>query len=198
MLRYQEESSSSESPDVDRSTPEATFRIVQKGIENNSFREVIASYSQQQKRFILFETIFAAGMVPEGATKEKLDALYEESKVDLDSLAGESTDANELLSKLIDRIDDLDVFLSKAQQTLSKFSNTRISPDPIRVTIDGKKAIVVHEITLYSYSRDADGNIVEDPSKHESKMFMREFGNDWLVCPKQEWSDPGFVWTVPD
>ena len=191
------DSRSQESEPPDRSTPAATFQVVQKASKNKRFQDVITSFSKQQKRYYLFETFFAAGMVAKGK-KEKMDALFRDSNIDMDSLETESTSANEFLEKAIERIDDLDAFLSKAQQILNENSKALPISDPIDIEIDGDRAIVRYEITISSYSKDENGDTTEHRSNHETSMHMRKYGTDWLICPEQEWKDPEFIWTVPE
>ncbi len=187
------------SDSFDRSSPASTFTVFQQGVESNHFLQVAQSFSDQQKRFMLFETIFSEGMLGEGdPKKEKIDRLFLENDINMDALNKSASDAEDLLSQIVVKIDDLDHFLADAWTILESDSKPRIRPEILDVSIEGDRAIVTHNIVLYSYHRkrgETEGT--EKTTVHETKAFLRKYGNEWLFCPEGEWNDKGFKWTVP-
>ena len=182
----------------DRSSPSATFSVYRLGIETNEFLQVVQSSSHQQKRFMLFETLFAGGMAPV-AEKNAIDKLLLANGVELDKLDSELGEADDLVTVVERKIDELDQFLADAQSILASDNKPSILPEIKNVEIDGERAIVTFRFNLDMYRTDAGDYTAEEVvSVHEQNMFMRRYGVDWLICPEEEWQDASFKWTVPN
>ena len=180
----------------DRSSPSATFAVYQHGIEKNEFLQAVQSSSHQQKRFMLFETLFAGGMAADPQKKAFVNLLLKNG-VELDKLRSDAGDADELIALVERKIDKLDQFLADALTLLSSDDKQHILPDIKNVEIDGERATLTFKMNIYSYHSDAgDSTIKEVVSVYEQNMFMRKYGPDWLICPEQEWLDASFKWTA--
>lgn len=188
---------STQQPDEpDRSTPSATFRTIQSGYKNGTFEQVIGSLSVQQKRFTLFETLFAAGMVAQDK-KAEFETLFRHFKIDLEQMGQEYSDTDEFLSEFAKTIDNLDKFLADAQAILNKNTELNMRPEVVKVSIDGDRAIVTYHRISHHSRKDEGGTSVETQSTRPATIHMRNYDGKWLVCPKGEWNDPEFKWTVP-
>jgi len=183
---------------LDRSSPSATFAVYQQGIEKKKFLQAVQSSSHQQKRFMLFETLFAGGMAPD-PKKNAFDKLLLANGVELEKLESDVRNADELVAVVERKIDELDQFLADAQTILASDNKPSILPDIKNVTIDGERATLTFSVSIYSYQKNAgDSETKEVVSVHEQNIFMRRHDGDWLICPEGEWKDATFKWTVPD
>jgi len=135
--------------EFDRSTPEATYNLVSEGLKKKAFHPFIKSLSLQQKRYFLWTSISWAGLAP-GNQKKKLNSLFQNSGIELNTLKQKLTNTNELVSTIQTQLKDLDSFLVEALEILHEDRDGRNHAEITDITIEGDRAIVSYNLIVQS------------------------------------------------